>query len=82
MLVGSGTYAFARTAVAAGLHSGLLYPLEGADRAAVFEEIVGLCGRSNLVMGVGNIGGIGLELLRHFSNRARPDGQEIEGAEE
>ena len=80
MLVGSGTYVFARTAVAAGLSAGLLYPLEGADRASVFEEIVGACGRSSLVMGVGNIGGIGLELLRHFRNRARPDGPEIEGA--
>ena len=82
LLVGSGTYVFARTAVAAGLSAGLLYPLEGSDRAGVFEEIVGACGRSSLVMGVGNIGGMGLELLRHFRNRARPDGQELEGARE
>jgi len=80
VLIGSGTYVFARTAVAAGLSAGLLLPLEGIGRAAVFEEIVGICGRSSLVMGVGNIGGIGLELLRHFRNRARPDGHEIEGA--
>ena len=82
VLIGSGTYVFARTAVAAGLSAGLLLPLEGIGRAAVFEEIVGICGRSSLVMGVGNIGGIGLELLRHFRNRARPDGHEIEGAAE
>ena len=80
VLVGSGTYVFARTAVAAGLSAGLLLPLEGADRASVFEEIIGVCGRSSLVMGVGNIGGMGLELLRHFRNRARPDGLEVEGA--
>jgi poly-gamma-glutamate synthase PgsB/CapB len=80
LLVGSGTYVFARTAVAAGLHSALLKPLEGMDRAGVFEEIVGACGRNTLVMGVGNIGGIGLELVRHFRNRARPDAHEIEGA--
>jgi hypothetical protein len=82
VLIGSGTYVFARTAVAAGLSPGMLLPLEGVARAGVFEEIVGICGRSSLVMGVGNIGGMGLELLRHFRNRARPDGQEIEGAEE
>jgi poly-gamma-glutamate synthase PgsB/CapB len=80
LLVGTGTYVFARTAVAAGLHPGLLMPLEGMDRAGVFEEIVGACGRNSLVMGVGNIGGIGLELVRHFRNRARPDADEIEGA--
>jgi poly-gamma-glutamate synthase PgsB/CapB len=80
LLVGSGTYVFARTAVAAGLRPGLLTPLEGMDRAGVFEEIVGACGRNTLVMGIGNIGGIGLELVRHFRNRARPDAHEIEGA--
>jgi hypothetical protein len=80
MLVGTGTYVFARTAVAAGLRASLLKPLEGSDRASVFEEIIGACGRDNLVMGVGNIGGIGLELVRHFRNRARPDALEIEGA--
>jgi len=80
MLVGTGTYVFARTAVAAGLRASLLKPLEGSDRAGVFEEIVAACGRDSLVMGVGNIGGIGLELVRHFRNRARPDALEIEGA--
>ena len=80
LLVGTGTYVFARTAAAAGLRPSLLSPLEGSDRAAVFEEIVGACGRNSLVMGVGNIGGIGLELVRHFRNRARPDAHEIEGA--
>jgi poly-gamma-glutamate synthase PgsB/CapB len=80
LLVGSGTYVLARTAVAAGLRAGLLTPLEGADRATVFEEIVGACGRNTLVMGVGNIGGIGLELVRYFRNRARPDDHESEGA--
>jgi hypothetical protein len=50
------------------------------DRAGVFEEIVAACGRDSLVMGVGNIGGIGLELVRHFRNRARPDADEIQGA--
>jgi poly-gamma-glutamate synthase PgsB/CapB len=80
LLVGSGTYVFARTAVAAGLRPGLLTPLEGMDRAGVFEEIVSACGRNSLVMGVGNIGGIGLELVRHFRNRARPENHELEGA--
>jgi hypothetical protein len=80
LLVGTGTYVFARTAVASGLSGSRILPLEGADRASVFEEIVGACARDNLVMGVGNIGGIGLELVRHFRNRARPDALELEGA--
>jgi len=70
-LVGTGTYALARTAVASGLSSTLLTPLEGEDPAIVFEDILGECGRTAVVMGAGNIAGIGFELLRYFRNRAR-----------
>lgn len=70
-LVGSGTYALARTAVTKGLPSTLLTPLEGEPVAAVFEEIVGATGRSALIVGAGNIAGIGLELHLYFQRRAR-----------
>jgi hypothetical protein len=56
-------------------------PLGGLDPGNLGGGVfVGACGRNSLVMGVGNIGGIGLELVRHFRNRARPDALEIEGA--
>lgn len=70
-LVGGGTYVLARTAVSAGLSPTLLAPLEGAGPEAVFEEIVGLCGEAALVVGAGNIGGLGLELVKYFRNRGR-----------
>ena len=69
-LVGSGTYALARTAVSAGLPATRLTPLEGEGAAEVFEEIVGVAGRSALVVGAGNIAGIGLALHRYFQRRA------------
>jgi len=73
-LVGTGTYAVAQTAVAAGLSSTLLTPLEGESPAIAFEDIMGACGRTAVVMGAGNIAGAGFELLRYFRNRARlPD---------
>ncbi|MDH3520043.1 MAG: poly-gamma-glutamate synthase PgsB [Myxococcales bacterium] len=72
LLVGTGTYALARTAVAAGLRPTLLTPLEGESSPAVFEEILGACGRNSLVMGAGNIAGVGLDLLKFFQNRATP----------
>jgi poly-gamma-glutamate synthase PgsB/CapB len=71
-LVGTGTYALARTAVAAGLSSTLLIPLESESPAVAFEDILGACGRTAVVVGAGNIAGIGFELLRYFRNRARP----------
>ena len=76
ILVGTGTYALARTAVAAGLRSTLLTPLEGEEPANVFEDILGACGRTAVVMGAGNIAGVGFELLRYFRNRSRLVGDE------
>jgi poly-gamma-glutamate synthase PgsB/CapB len=73
-LVGTGTFALARSAVRAGLSATRLTPLEGESPAAVFEELMGAAGRSALVVGAGNIAGIGLELQRYFQNRSRlPD---------
>jgi len=75
-LVGTGTFALARTALRAGLPATRITPLEGESPAEVFEEIVGAAGRSALVVGAGNIADIGLELLRYFENRARlPEGR-------
>ena len=70
-LVGTGTYALARTAVGAGLPSSSLTPLEGESPVTVFEEIMGAAGRSALVVGAGNIAGIGFELNRYFRNRSK-----------
>jgi poly-gamma-glutamate synthase PgsB/CapB len=80
-LVGTGTYALARTAVAAGLSSTLLTPLEGENPSIIFEDILGACGRTAVVMGSGNIAGVGFELLRYFRNRARlPEDTEVDAA--
>jgi poly-gamma-glutamate synthase PgsB/CapB len=80
-LVGTGTYAAASTAVASGLSSTLLTPLEGENPAIVFEDILGACGRTAVVMGAGNIADVGFELLRYFRNRARlPEEFEVDAA--
>jgi poly-gamma-glutamate synthase PgsB/CapB len=71
-LVGTGTFALARSAVRAGLPAARLVPLEGEPTDAVFEELLGAAGSSALVVGAGNIAGVGLELQRYFANRARP----------
>jgi poly-gamma-glutamate synthase PgsB/CapB len=76
LLVGSGTYVLARTAVSNGIKSPLLTPLEGASPDIVFEEVLAVCGRGALVMGAGNIGGVGLDLVKYFGNRARVEGPE------
>ena len=71
-LVGSGTLPLARTAVRHGLPATALHPLEGEHAAAVFEELMGAAGSSALVVGAGNIAGVGFEIARLFRNRALP----------
>jgi poly-gamma-glutamate synthase PgsB/CapB len=80
-LVGNGTYALASTAADAGLSSTLLTPLEGEAPGVIFEEILGACGRTAVVLGAGNIAGVGFDLLRFFRNRSRlPGDQEVDAA--
>ncbi len=70
VLMGTGTYLFARAATAAGMDPARLVFVEGLRVDEIFERIVSLVGHSALVMGMGNIGGSGLELVRYFSNRS------------
>jgi gamma-polyglutamate synthase len=72
VLMGTGTYLFARAAVAAGMDSTKLVFTEDQRVDEIFEATVALVSRSALVMGMGNIGGQGLELARFFRNRAAP----------
>ncbi len=74
VLMGTGTYLFARAAMKKGIDSGRLVFAEDLDVEELFEQIVGLVNGTALVMGMGNIGGEGLPLTRYFRNRAHPSG--------
>jgi poly-gamma-glutamate synthase PgsB/CapB len=69
MLIGTGAYVLFRSAVAKGVDSSKFVYAEGLGVERIFEEIVGISGKSALAMGIGNIGGPGLELVRLFRNR-------------
>ena len=45
---------------------------EGMDTGWVFEKIIQLSGRSAMIMGIGNISGLGMELVTYFLNRSEP----------
>ena len=72
VLMGTGTYLFAREAVQRGVDPARIVAVEDETVDRLFETIVGLCGETALVMGMGNIGGDGLEVVRYFRNRERP----------
>ncbi|TWU39069.1 Capsule biosynthesis protein CapB [Novipirellula aureliae] len=73
VLIGSGTYIFAKFATRAGLDPRKLVMAEGDGADEIFEKTVSLCGRSALVMGMANIGGVGLDVVRYFRNRGIAD---------
>jgi len=71
LLIGTGTYLFAKAATRAGIDPMTLSFAEDRRVDEIFETIVELAGPSALVMGMANIGGVGLELVRYFSNRSQ-----------
>ena len=57
----------------AGLETSQIVNAEGMSTDRIFEAIVGVSGRRSMVMGIGNIGGGGLELVAYFNNRTTLD---------
>lgn len=72
VLMGTGTYLFGREAVAAGFDPSRLVYAEASRVDEIFETVVGLTRSSALVMGMGNVGGDGLDVVRYFRNREAP----------
>ncbi len=72
VLMGTGTYLFARAATRAGFDPSRLVVVEDQSVEEIFERIISLVDRSALVMGMGNIGGQGLDVVRYFRNRSKP----------
>jgi poly-gamma-glutamate synthase PgsB/CapB len=70
LLIGSGTFIFAKYAVKAGLDPRKLVIAEDRRPEEIFEIVVELTGRRSLAMGMANIGGIGLDIVRYFANRS------------
>ena len=71
LLIGSGTYIFAKAATRAGIDPMKISFAEDRRVDEIFETVVELAGDSALVMGMANIGGVGLELVRYFANRSK-----------
>ena len=70
ILIGTGTYIFAKYAVAAGLDPMKLVFAENKRTDEIFETCIEHAGQSSLIMGMANIGGPGLSMVRYFANRS------------
>jgi poly-gamma-glutamate synthase PgsB/CapB len=70
ILIGSGTYFLMKNAVMTGVDPRLIISAEDLGPESIFEEILTHCGKFTLVMGMGNIAGPGLDLVKYFKNRS------------
>jgi len=69
LAVGATAFHFAREAERNGIAPNTVGVVETEGVEAIFESILERCGPSTLVVGMGNIGGAGFELVRMFKNR-------------
>lgn len=69
VLTGSGAYSFARL-IGDRYDSSRLVVADETRAEDVFERVVDICAGDALVVGMGNIGGPGLEIVRFFRNRS------------
>ncbi len=70
VLSGQGTALVAFQAAAHGLDRSRISDLGGMRAEQVFERVLRLVGRRGVVFGIGNIVGLGQDIVLHFQNRA------------
>ncbi len=70
VLMGTGAYLFARIAAKVGIDPYRFIVADAERTEDIFESIIDACQQNSLVVGMGNIGGQGLNLARYFQNRA------------
>jgi poly-gamma-glutamate synthase PgsB/CapB len=73
VVCGTGTSFFSSSALRAGLDKSRLVVAEGEGAEVLARRLAHLSGSNGFVVGLGNIGGVGLELLDHLRRlRAAP----------
>lgn len=70
LLTGTGRHVFTRAAVKNGLDPQRIVEVDDNDISKIFETIVEVGGESTVVVGMGNIGKHGLEIVQYFKNRS------------
>jgi len=77
LAIGSATNVFAKTAEAKGLPASCMTCVENGSTQQLVESVNRACGASAMIMGMGNIAGPGMEMVRYFSQRSEASTQKI-----
>jgi poly-gamma-glutamate synthase PgsB/CapB len=70
--IGTGTDIFVKKSLSLGISQQRLFGIERQPAEAILKKIADVSGRVGLIMGVGNIAGIGMELVDLFRSRSKP----------
>jgi poly-gamma-glutamate synthase PgsB/CapB len=70
ILSGEGTAVVAMRAVSMGLDRARLSDLGGLNAEQIFQRVINLIPERGIVLGIGNIVGLGQEIVLHFKNQA------------
>lgn len=73
VVTGTATDIFAKRAVGLGMSQDRLTTVENAQAPRLVETLARNAGRSAMVMGMGNIAGPGMELIRYFDEHNQPE---------
>lgn len=73
VLIGTGTYIFGRMLVKKGLSPTVIHYADENAVSEIFETLMDLIDESAVIVGMANIAGPGLELVRFFKNRAKKE---------
>jgi poly-gamma-glutamate synthase PgsB/CapB len=77
LAIGSATNIFAKRAEAMGLSRSCMTCVENGSTQRLIETVNRVSGASAMVMGMGNIAGPGMEMVRYFSERSAASAERI-----
>lgn len=80
--IGTGTDIFVKKALTLGISQKRLFAIEREPAEVILKKLAEVAGRVGLIMGVGNIAGIGMELVDLFRNRSQQNIQKTHSRKE
>jgi poly-gamma-glutamate synthase PgsB/CapB len=69
LIAGMNTGALANKAIASGLPADRIVDMRNSRAEEIFEQVLSLTASRSLVIGIGNIVGLGEKIVSHFANR-------------
>ena len=77
LLTGSGTRPALEAALRNGIHPEKIIEMEDVRAEDIFERSVAQIGKAGMIVGMGNVVGLGNAIVEYFQNRSKAEDQEV-----